>query len=155
MIGIAYPLTKMLNGQLVIFRRTSARPNRLLWCLPILFGSLGFLNWTPLAGGETPSQENSKVLNVPKHSYSGIAQPFLKAPKPPFPEALKREVMATRNMEYNAIVTLTIDHGRITATPSGGNPALAKHLAWAVQKSWVADPRLSGTFTLPFKFQVH
>ena len=79
---------------------------------------------------------------------------FLKTPKPQFPYNLTREVIATRNREYNAIVRLTIAHGKITATPSGANPALAKHLAWAVQKYWVADPRLNGTFTLPIKFQV-
>jgi hypothetical protein len=33
---------------------------------------------------------------------------FLKAPKPPFPNGLVREVAATRNMKYNAIVKITI-----------------------------------------------
>ncbi|HTD15969.1 MAG TPA: hypothetical protein VK673_12370 [Chthoniobacterales bacterium] len=57
-------------------------------------------------------------------------------------------------MKYNAIAKLTIDHGKITAVPSGGNPALAEHLALWIQKTWVADPRLSGVFTFPMKFQM-
>ncbi len=80
---------------------------------------------------------------------------FRKATKPPFPWWLKREVLATRNLQYNAIVKVTIDHGKIVSVvPCGGNEALADHLASAVQKTWVADPRMNGTFTLPIKFQL-
>jgi hypothetical protein len=80
---------------------------------------------------------------------------FLKATKPPFPKSLVREVAATRNMKYNAIVKITIAHGKIVSVvPSGGNEALSKYLAETVQKTWVADPRMTGTFTLPNKFQL-
>jgi hypothetical protein len=58
-------------------------------------------------------------------------------------------------MQYNAVVKVTIDHGKIVSVvPSGGNPALSRHLASVVQKTWVADPRMTGTFTLPTKFQI-
>src|ERR1700756_4721608 len=91
----------------------------------------------------------------PAPSANGAGLRFLKAPKPPFPYGMEREVAATRNMKYNAIVKLTIDHGKIVSVvPSGGNEALAKYLAETVQKSWVADPRMNGTFTLPNKFQL-
>jgi hypothetical protein len=58
-------------------------------------------------------------------------------------------------MKYNAIVKITIDHGKIVSVvPSGGNEAVSKYLADTVQKTWVADPRMTGTFTLPNKFQL-
>ena len=81
---------------------------------------------------------------------------FLKSPKPPFPYNLQREVVVTSNQRFNAIVKMTVDHGKIVSVvPCGGNPALAKHLADAIQKSWVADPRMSdGTYTFPLKFQM-
>ena len=79
---------------------------------------------------------------------------FLKAPRPPVPYWLKREMLATRNMKDNAIVKVTIDHGKIVSVVPccGGNEALSKHLARWVQSSWVADPRMNGAFTLPIKF---
>jgi hypothetical protein len=79
---------------------------------------------------------------------------FLKSPKPSFPSELEKEVWMSRNLQYNAIFKVTVDHGKIVSVvPSGGNPALSRHLARAVQKTWVADPRMNGTFTLPVKFQ--
>lgn len=80
---------------------------------------------------------------------------FLKSPKPPFPYGLEREVLATRNLRYNAIVKLTVDHGKIVrVVPAGGNLGLSQHLARAVQTSWVADPSMHGDYTLPLKFQM-
>jgi hypothetical protein len=87
-------------------------------------------------------------------AFVGHKHAFLKTPKIPFPYYLERQVWGTRTMQYNAIIRITVDHGKITAVPSGGYPALAKHLAWSVQKYWVADPGLSGVFTFPMKFEM-
>jgi hypothetical protein len=112
---------------------------------------------TQLLGADPTPSGNLKLSTQSSVGTSllGDGSRFLKSPEPPFPWWLKREVLATRNIQYNAIVKVTIDHGKITSVvPSGGNEALAKHLASAVQKTWVADPRMNGTFTLPIKFQL-
>jgi hypothetical protein len=88
-------------------------------------------------------------------SVNGVRMRFLKVTKPPFPFGRMREVEASQNIKYNAIVKITIDHGKIVrVVPSGGNEALSKYLAEIVQKTWVADPRMTGTFTLPNEFQL-
>jgi hypothetical protein len=111
----------------------------------------------PLVGAEATPTGSPTVsdLSTVKTDANGAPLKFVRSPKPPFPYWLEREVLATRNLKYNAIVKLTIDRGKIVSVvPSGGNELLAKHLAWAVQKTWVADPRMNGTFTLPIKFQI-
>ena len=81
----------------------------------------------------------------PAPSANGAGLKFLKAPKPPFPYGMEREVAATRNMKYNAIVKLTIDHGKIVSVvPSGGNEALAKYLAETVSRHSPGWPGASG-----------
>lgn len=115
--------------------------------------------WATRSFGTEPtppaSPPASANLQVTAHPHGSPAKFFLKSPKPPFPYHLERQVLATRNLRYNAIVKMTIDHGKIVSVvPAGGNPALAKHLADAIQKSWVADPSMNGTFTFPLKFQM-
>jgi hypothetical protein len=108
-----------------------------------------------LFGADTAPTETPKVSSqsTVTNSADNAGLRFLKAPRPSFPYWLKREILATRNLQYNAIVKVTIIHGKIVSVvPCGGNEALAEHLASAVQKTWVADPRMNGTFTLPIKF---
>jgi hypothetical protein len=108
------------------------------------------------------SGANPTPATSPKTSLEGVPaewvgkdkHPFLKVTKPPFPVLLRNEVAATQGMKYNAIVKLSIDHGKIVATPIGGNSALVNYLARVVQSQWVADPRLTGTFTFPTKFRL-
>ena len=112
---------------------------------------------TKLFGADPTPTGSPKDHTQSTVTTSASAPPlfFRKTPKPPFPWWLKREVLATRNMQYHAIVKLTIDHGKIVSVvPCGGNEALAEHLASAVQKTWVADQRMNSTFTLPIKFQL-
>jgi hypothetical protein len=103
---------------------------------------------TPTTGPKTSAG------GVPPEWVGRDKHPFLKVTKPPFPFLLRNEVAATQGMKYNAIVKLSIDHGKIVATPIGGNSALANYLAQVVQSQWIADPRLTGTFTLPMKFRL-
>jgi hypothetical protein len=78
---------------------------------------------------------------------------FLKTPKPPIPDKLRSVVAGSQDIHPNAIVQLTIDHGKIVATPVGGNSVLANYLAQWIQNRWIANPKLTGTFTLPMNFR--
>src|SRR5580704_12094454 len=96
----------------------------------------------------------TSVEGLPPEWVGRNKQPFLKSPKPPIPDQLRNEVARSQGMKYNAIVRLTIDHGKIVATPIGGNTALANYLAQWIQNHWVGDPRLTGTFTFPMIFRL-
>ena len=96
----------------------------------------------------------TSVEGVPPEWMGQGKHPFLKSPKPPIPYQLRSEVARSHGMKPNAIVRLTIDHGKIVAAPIGGNPVLATYVARWIQNHWVADPRLTGTFTFSRNFQV-
>lgn len=68
----------------------------------------------------TAKRPSASAEGVPSEWAGKDKHPFLKSPKPPFPYSLLREVTATRDMKYNAIVKLTIDHGKIVAVPMRG-----------------------------------
>ncbi len=96
----------------------------------------------------------TSVEGVPPEWVGPNKHPFLKSPKPPFPAHLRSEVARSQGMKYNAVVRLTIDHGKIVATPIGGNTTLANYLAQWIQNHWVGDLRLTGTFTFPTIFRL-
>jgi hypothetical protein len=96
----------------------------------------------------------TSVEGVPPEWVGRDKHPFLKSPKPPIPDQLRNEVARSQGVKPNAIVRLTIDHGKIVATPIGGNPVLANYLAQWIQNRWVADRRLTGTFTFPMIFRL-
>ena len=101
-----------------------------------------------------PAESPHVSPGVPPEWVGKGKHPFLKSPKPPFPNKFQREVVETGDMKYNAIAKLIINHGKIVAVPIGGNHNLAQYLASWVQKHWAADPRITGTFTLPMKFML-
>src|SRR5580692_3218225 len=72
--------------------------------------------------GPTPaSSPRTSVEGVPSEWVGRNKHAFLKSPKPPIPDQLRSVVAASQDMKYNAVVRLTIDHGKIVATPIGGN----------------------------------
>jgi hypothetical protein len=105
--------------------------------------------------GPTPASSlKTSVEGVPPEWVGQGKHPFLKSPRPPIPYQLRSEVARSQGMKPNAIVRLTIDHGKIVAAPIGGNPVLGTYLARWIQNHWVADPRLTGTFTFPTTFRL-
>jgi hypothetical protein len=105
--------------------------------------------------GPTPaSSPKTSVEGVRPEWVGRNKHAFLKSPKPPIPDQLRSVVAASQDMKYNAVVRLTIDHGKIVATPIGGNTVLANYLAQWIQNHWVGDPRLTGTFTFPLIFRL-
>ena len=115
---------------------------------------IGTVNVFGAAPTPATSPKTSSVEDVPPEWVGQGKHPFLKSPKPPIPEQLRNEVARSQGMKPNAIVRLTIDHGKIVATPIGGNTVLANYLAQWIQNHWVADPRLTGTFKLPMSFRL-
>ena len=77
-----------------------------------------------------------------------------RTPEPPFPYHLRSEIKATQGMQYNAVIKMTVTHGKVVnAWPSGGNAELSNYLADWVRQKWVFPAKMNGTLTLPIKFR--